>query len=241
MPREQCGSAFKRGMGYSVRWRDENGRHRQQSGFRTETAAKRWLRQKVGEIASLRRGEILPASERPATIDALLDLFLEKHGRKVDPATERKLTADLRKARAEFGTRHPDSLRRVEVEDWRETLPPGSRHGAFRSFRQALTWGIERGYLERNASEGIRNPKRNRHERRPVQPFEGWQEVRALAAELDPRYRAIPIVAVGTGLRPEELFGLHRSDVDRAAGILRVERRYTQRTLKPGGERQPEA
>jgi integrase len=48
-----------------------------------------------------------------------------------------------------------------------------------------------------------------------VEPFETWAEVEAGATELDPRYRAIPMVGVGTGLRPEELFGLHRSDLDR--------------------------
>ncbi len=71
----------------------------------------------------------------------LLDLFLDKHGRTIDPATTRKLTAQLKHVRAEFSDRHPDSLRRIELEDWRELL-------------------------------GIRNPKRKRHERREVHPFE---------------------------------------------------------------------
>ena len=52
---------------------------------------------------------------------------------------------------------------------------------------------------ECNPSQGIRNPKRYRHERREVLPFETWAEVEAVADELDPRYAAIPIVAVGTG------------------------------------------
>jgi len=51
-----------------------------------------------------------------------------------------------------------------------------------------------------------------------------------------PRYWAIPFVAVGCGLRPEELFGLHRSDVDRENHLLRVERRFTGGVLKPGGK-----
>lgn len=47
-------------------------------------------------------------------------------------------------------------------------------------------------------------------------------------------------MAVGTGLRPEELFGLHRADVDRAAGVLWVRRRYTGGLLKPGTKTGPE-
>ena len=86
----------------------------------------------------------------------------------------------------------------------------------------------------RNPSEGIRNPKR--HERRPVLPFESWEQVDPVVPELDPRYAAIPIVAVGTGLRPEEWIGLHRSDLDREAGLVHVRRRFTQGMLKDGGK-----
>ena len=46
---------------------------------------------------------------------------------------------------------------------------------------------------------------------------------------MDPRYAAIPIVLAGTGLRPEELFALERRDVDLDAGVLSIERVYTQR------------
>ena len=90
--------------------------------------------------------------------------------------------------------------------------------------------------MTRDASQGIKNPKRKRHERRDVLPFETWAEVQAVADELHPRFRAIPILAVGCGLRPEELFALHRADVDRDARLLTVERRYTGGMLKPGGK-----
>jgi integrase len=95
---------------------------------------------------------------------------------------------------------------------------------------------VDRGLASRNASTGIKNPKRKRHERREVHPFESWDDVHAVAGELDPRYQAIPVVAVGCGVRPEELFALHRSDVDRQAGLLHVRRRYTGGQLKEGGK-----
>jgi integrase len=142
----------------------------------------------------------------------------------------------LKHARSEFGDRQPDGLRRVELEDWREELPAGSRHDVFRAFRQALAWATARALAERDASAGIRNPKRKRYERREVFPFETWDDVEAVAAELGKSYRAIPFVAVGCGLRPEELFGLHRADVDRDAGVLRIRRRFTGGLLKDGGK-----
>ncbi len=146
------------------------------------------------------------------------------------------MTAQFRKVRKDFGGRLPDSLRRIEPEDWGESLPPGSRHGVFRVFRQALTWGVARGLVERNASDGIRNPRRDRRERREVTAFESWVEVDAAAEERDSRYAAIPIFAVGTGLRPEEWIGLHRSDIDRETRSVSVRRRFVVGELKEGGK-----
>jgi integrase len=236
MAKRQRGSVQREPSGrYGARWLEEH-RRRYQGGFETRSDAEEWLEQRMREVRAVQLGERLPQSDRPRTVDELLDVFLAKHGRTVERSTLRTLETRLRKARDEFGDRHPDSLRRIELEDWRALLPPGSGPDVFRSFRQALAWGHARGLVERDASAGIRNPKRRRHERREVQPFETWAEVEAVAAELDPRYRAIPILLAGAGLRPEEAFGLHRADLDRGAALLRVERRYSDRTLKPGGK-----
>lgn len=236
MPAKQRGAVIRRGQTWQARYRDEHGNQRGQGGFPTRTAARDWVDQRMSEVAALRRGESIPVNHRPTTVNALLDEFEARHGRTVDPATLRKLRAQLRHARTVFGDRHPDSLNRLELEDWRATLSPGSRHDVFRGFRQALAWATARGLTTRDASAGIRNPKRKRHERREVFPFESWQDVDLIADELDPRYRAIPTVGVGCGLRPEELFGLHRADVDRQANLLHVRRRFTGGLLKEGGK-----
>ena len=124
----------------------------------------------------------------------------------------------------------------MKVEAWRRTLSAGNRHDVFRAFRQLLTWAVDRQLAATNAAAGIRNPKRKRHERREVHPFESWEDVEKVAGKLDARYRAIPIVLVGTGLRPEELWPLTRADVDREARILHVRRRFTQGVLKDGAK-----
>jgi integrase len=240
MPSVQRGTVVKLGRSWGTRYYDEHGVRRRQGGFETRAAALRWLESRLGEVEAFRRGDLIPQQHRPQTVAALLDLFLDRHGATVDPATARKLAAQLRHARGVFGDRHPDSLNRLELEDWRQTLSPGSRHDVFRAFRQALAWAAARNLCTRDASAGIKNPKRKRHERREVFPFETWAEVEAVAAELDPRYQALPIVAAGCGLRPEEVFGLHRADVDRAAGVLHVRRRFTGGMVKPGTKTVPE-
>jgi integrase len=87
--------------------------------------------------------------------------------------------------------------------------------------------------IERNPAEGIRNPKPKAAE---IQPFESWEEVEAIAAELGPRFAPIVVFAVGTGLRPEEWIALERRDVDRDARVVTVERVYSQGVLKQCGK-----
>jgi integrase len=79
----------------------------------------------------------------------------------------------------------------------------------------------------------IKNRRSRLDEDREIRPFNDWAEVEAIADELTPRYRAIPIVLAGTGLRPEELYGLERRDIDRENAVLSVERVFTQGRLKP--------
>lgn len=236
MPSVQRGTVEKVNGKWRARWYDESGFRRAAGGFATKSAAAAVLKQRLEEVESRRRGDVLPVSHRPQTIDDLLDSFLDRHGATVDPATKRKLDRQLRHARDAFGERQPDALNRLELEDWRTTLSPGSRHDVFRAFRQALSWAAARSLASRDASAGIKNPKRKRHERRPIVPFETWAEVELVTAELDPRYRAIPILAVGTGLRPEEWIALERADIDRDAGVLHVRRRFSGGELKDGGK-----
>ena len=240
MPSTQRGSVVKRGKHWGARFYDESGTRRFRGGFQTKSEAREWVEGKANEVLALRRGELIPTRDRPETVDALLDLFLSKHGRTIDPATKRKLTAQLRKARDEFGERQPDSLRKVELEDWRETLPQALGTTCFGLFVRRSPGRSRAGYATRDASAGIRNPKRKRHERRDVHPFESWDEVVAVAEELDPRYRAIPIVGVGCGLRPEELFGLHRADVDRGKRSPRSPAVHRRR-VKQGGKTEERA
>ena len=204
MPRQARARAYRHGNGWLAAWVDETG-VRQRKGAASAPSGEALAHgdERLEEVSALRRGDRLPASHRPATVDEkLLDVFLEKKGATVSSLTAKKMLRELRRAReAAFGNRHPDSLSRLEIEDWRATLAPGSRHNAFRSFRQAFTWAHQRGLTEREPSAGIRNPKRKRHERKPIIPFETWAEVDAIAGEeTGELYRAIPVFAVGTGL-----------------------------------------
>jgi integrase len=139
-----------------------------------------------------------------------------------------------------FGDRHPDSLHRLEVEDWQRTLPAGSRHDVTRAFKQTLRWAHARGLIGRDAAAEVRNPKRKRHERKLILPFQSWDELEAVSAELDPRFQAIPVFVAGTGLRPEEWIALERAYVDRDNRLVHVRKRFSGGELKPGTKTVPE-
>jgi integrase len=230
MPSIQRGSTVKRGRLWGARWYDETGARRFQGGFETRSAAREFVDGKVEEIAALRRGDLPRPSEIP-TVAGLVDAFLAAH--EVDQATTDKLRYQLAHAKAAFGEKPIDRLTPYELDAWRAQLPARTRHHYFRAFRQVLAQAVTWRLLERNPTDGIKNRRAVLDEDREIQPFADWDEVEAIAAELDPRYRAVPTTLVGTGLRPEELWGLERRDVDWTNGVLNIERVFTQGRLKP--------
>jgi integrase len=230
MPANQRGSVVKRGNRWQARWYDENGARKSQGGFESKTAARDWVDGKAKEVLALRRGDIVAPGTLP-TVDELLDTFLASHD--VDPATTDKLKYELAHARRTFGDRRIDTLKPLELSAWRATLPARSRHQPFGAFRQVLEQAVALGYLAGNPCARIKNRRTRVDDDREIRPFESWDEIHVISDELAPMYRAIPAVLVGTGLRPEELFGLERRDVDRENGVLSVERVYSKGRLKP--------
>jgi integrase len=92
-----------------------------------------------------------------------------------------------------------------------------------------VTWQL----LERNPSDRIRNKRVRLDEDREIRPFESWDELEAVAAELPSHYHALPAFLVGTGMRPEEALALEWRDVDRRTGVVSVERVRSQGRTKP--------
>jgi integrase len=69
------------------------------------------------------------------------------------------------------------------------------------------------------------------HARAEFDPFESWEEVRALACELGP-YGPLIVFCVGTGVRPEEAFGADWTAIDLKAGVFTVHKAYAKGRLK---------
>jgi integrase len=158
----------------------------------------------------------------------LVEVYLGQHGG--EPETVATLHWLLAKAVRVFGHRRISQLRPAEIAAWRMTIPAGHRFEATQALRQVLARAVSWGMIDMNpAKQGVDNPQRRRTEKRP---FESWDELRSLAAELGPRLGPLVLFATATGLRPGEWVALEHRDIDREAGVVYVRRAYRNGRVK---------
>jgi integrase len=124
------------------------------------------------------------------------------------------------------------ALWRVSVAAWRARLPQGSARDIHQALRQVLAHAVRLKMLDENAAKAVPNPAPRRAE---VKTFASWAEVDAVAEELGP-WGPLVVFAAGTGLRPEELFGLEWRDVSRQERAVTVRRAFTRGRLKEWGK-----
>lgn len=232
MPARQGGEVRKTSRSYEARWYEEHGARKTKAGFGTKTEAREYLRARVDEVDALRRGDdrAIRRREMP-TLGKLMDEFLAQHV--AEGNTNRTLDAWLKRARDKFGDTRLDRLSVAELRAWRATLPERSAWHYTKALRQVLHYAVDVGLLDANPAAKIPNPAPKRLE---VAAFRSLAEVEAVAAELVLEYRAIPIFAALTGLRPSEWIGLERGDLD--GDVVHVRRVFTDGRLKPYGKQE---
>ena len=87
--------------------------------------------------------------------------------------------------------------------------------------RQLLGAAVRWGYMTKNPA--VLAGKNPQPDPRAIRVF-SYEELEAIAAELSPEYRPLPMFAASTGLRPEEWQVLERKDIDRKGRVLNVRR-----------------
>ena len=205
---------------YRYRLEGRGSERPQVGGFASRAEAQKALRKALDRVGPSRGGAM--------TLAELVEEYLEAH--QAEPVTIAKLRWLLGKATDTLGETRIADLSPKDVYAWRLTIPEGHRFEATQALRQVLNRALAWGLVDFNpAKRGVPNPQRRPKEKRP---FESWAQIEAVAAQVGAVYGAMVIFAAATGLRPSELFGLERADVDRHLGVVYVRRAYANGRLK---------
>jgi integrase len=123
---------------------------------------------------------------------------------------------------------HVQSLYRAKLDEGLSPKTVKYIHTTLhRALKQAVRWGL----VPRNVAAEVDPPKVRPPEMRPLSPIQARQLVRAAKGD---RLEALYVLAITTGMRQGELFGLDWEDVDLESGTVRVRRTLT---LAKGGPR----
>lgn len=145
------------------------------------------------------------------------------------PSTAVQVEGNLRKhVYPALGDRPLVSIRPSEVQAWvrglTDELAPATVELIYRYLASVLRAAVADRLIVRTPCEGVKLPKQNRSQVEPL-PVEG---VEALVDAMPDRYRAMVVLAAGTGLRQGECFGLTMDRVDFLRRSLMVDRQLSQ-------------
>lgn len=219
MPATQRGQVDRISPGkWRLRWYDVEGKRKSKQPLPSKSAAWTWYRDNVEPLLT---GQ--PAPKPELTLAEFVPIYLDRHATTVRSRTITVLRERLGYAIRAYGDVPLSELEGMsgELQGWRAKLPAGSRYAVMQALRQCLGAAVRWGYIGRNpAALAGRNPQPPPRSIRAFSPA----ELDAIAAELSPRYAALPAFAVATGLRPEEWQVLERGDIDRSGRVVNVRR-----------------
>src|SRR3954471_7912771 len=204
-----------------MRYYDAGGQRRQRNGYRTRREAADALEEAV------RRVRLGPLFKPRMTLRQLSEQYLDQYD--AAPASVKWLKYNLETAAKGLGDERISEITAQEVATWRKSLPESRRHPAHRALRQVLEAAMRWKWIEENPAALVKNPAPRVGE---IDPFDTWEEIEAIVAELDLGYGVLVEFLVGGGMRPEEAFGAEETDVDLKGGIFTVRRAFAKGRLK---------
>src|SRR5215203_994673 len=188
--------------------------------FVNKTDARRWLSTVEADLV---RGDWVDPDAGKIPLGEYAAWWLEQ--RAVRPRTKRIYEGQLRHITPMFADVSLCDIRPIDVRAWHGQLSRGDLHQntvakVYRLFRTIMTTAVEDDLLRQNPVR-IRGASVERMIERPLLT---WDEVRALAGAIHPRFEALVWTAAASGLRFGELTGLSVGHVNLDRSELRVSR-----------------
>jgi len=209
------GNVTTRGKGkHLARWREYPGGPERSKLFRTKVEAEQFLH---ATLTDLRRGTFIDPRAGSVTFREWAE---EWRARQIHrPSTEKRVESDLRiHAYPVLGDRPLATIRKSHIQSFVKTLEaklsPSSVAIAYSYVASALRAAVDDKVIPSTPCVGITLPKAIRREIVPL----SVEEVDAVAGAVPRRYRALIVLAAGTGMRQGEACGL---TVDRVEFLKR--------------------
>jgi len=241
------GEILKRHGGFSIRWYEGGRRRVLATKQATHAEAKRMLLEIEARVARGQAGipERRTASAWP-TVAELFERFVSEYSRpKLKDVEQYRAHArsKMQKFLPLLGKLSAGQIQPADVAKARDVLlrrhAPGTVHVGLATLSVAFSWAMREGLAPANPCKGVERPAQTHSldflSRDEVQLL--LQEAEARATDLRGRMLHVGIaLAVHTGLRKGELFGLRWTDLDWETRRLTVARSYRS-TTKSGKTR----
>lgn len=223
---------------WRARYRDATGKVHSRT-FKLKGHAQTWLREELDALHSGKK----PA-EDAITLDAYVDIWLPRATLSIRPSTLDSYMGVIRThIRPTLGDVEFRHLTAERVRQWHSALRSTTKHGrkhapplspatcakAYRLLKRICADAVEDGHLSVNPCR-IKGASAEPDYRLSYEEPPDADEVRALAAAVPDRYRAMVLLAGFGGLRWGEAGGLQRRHVDTKAGSVRIEQQLVRAT-----------
>lgn len=192
--------------------------------FARKRDAQDWIDEQTSKLVT---GTHVAPREARQTLKAYADDWITRQV--VRRATERLYRHHLDKhILPALGHRRLEEITRPMVQalvkSWADSAAPATAHARYHTLAIVLRAAVTDRVLVRTPAVKIQLPELPaNHTLTPI----STETVLALADAIEPRYRALVIVAAGTGMRRGELLGLTRDRVADAFGTILVDRQQS--------------
>lgn len=194
---------------YRVRWRADGKQH--SKSFTRHEDAKRFRAVVSGDLVN---GSYIDPKAGAVTLESFTTANLMALTIDVRASTRaRMLSIYKTHIFPEFGAFPLAAITAPAIESWThrmlESLSPASVRKNAHVLRRVLDLAVNHGLLRANVAASVRLPAEPRQEQRYLTHDQAWK----LAETIEPRFRAMVLVAVFGGLRFGEITGLQRKHI----------------------------